>query len=615
MTSHSRPTFTLRIGITGTRKLNDAKHIDWLTTQLKSVLKSAQQQMWDLVHNDQDIENAYFHPPALLPQPVLRFLSPLARGADRLAAKAALDLGCKLHVPMPFPQAEYEKDFDTPEDLLAFRNLLAQANDGVMALDGDHGPDVNRSYEAVGRYVVRHCDVLIAIWDGQPGAGQGGTADIVRYAAISGVPVWWLHATDVRDPTWIADIQDLRDPSPNSPPSETCLKAYIAKLVRPPAPCHRHRHGLIGHLARILQQLEVSPETEHFVESPKKRRWPWQAYSKLIQWTSGLNPPWTPPRPPLDPVARYWFDRYEPTDARAGEYAARYRSTYVWVFVLATLALFFGTLASMHPMTDRAGAIMEALSGAFIALEFVTLLLIFGVVALCMRRDWHERSIEYRLLAELYRKQQALAPLGWALPITAVRGMAAGDGPLPNRGAWVGWLFAAEQRAAPLPRGDLAHAAKGAPRGAVLEELIAEQLDYHKGRARMADAAGHFLEGWGERLFAVVVACVVMKMILVWWFKMHDAGLLFGFFAIVLPGVSAAFVGIRAYAELQLLAEESRHMAAELERVHARVERLNPSRPLASQDLGMEAAFVATLMLQDLQGWARLFRVKSMEAS
>jgi hypothetical protein len=43
------------------------------------------------------------------------------------------------------------------------------------------------------------------------------------------------------------------------------------------------------------------------------------------------------------------------------------------------------------------------------------------------------------------------------------------------------------------------------------------------------------------------------------------------------------------------------------------VERLDTTRPLVSQDLGAEAAAVATLMLQDLDGWARMFRVKLVE--
>jgi hypothetical protein len=54
-------------------------------------------------------------------------------------------------------------------------------------------------------------------------------------------------------------------------------------------------------------------------------------------------------------------------------------------------------------------------------------------------------------------------------------------------------------------------------------------------------------------------------------------------------------------------------MAAELGRAQQRIERLDPQRPLVSQDIGAAAALVATLMLQDLDGWARLFRVKGME--
>jgi hypothetical protein len=38
------------------------------------------------------------------------------------------------------------------------------------------------SYAQVGRYVVDHCDVLIAVWDGEPSSEHDGTAEIVQYA-------------------------------------------------------------------------------------------------------------------------------------------------------------------------------------------------------------------------------------------------------------------------------------------------------------------------------------------------------------------------------------------------------------------------------------------------
>ena len=612
--SPTHPALALRIGVTGARKL-DAAQLPRLSVQLHAMLQATQQQMHQLAA--QDHVAAYHRTQGGPPQPTMRFLSPLARGADRLATQAALSLGYTLHVPMPFPRSEYEKDFSTPEDLAEFHTLLDLAGDDWLALDGDHGPSANRAYEGVGRYVVRHSDILIAVWDGAPSAGRGGTADIVRFAAATGVPVWWLHATEERAPVWLADIQDLRDPRRDPPPVETSLHAYLQTLVPPPAPSHRHRHGSIDILARLSQGHHVSPEIEHFAEQSRKLRWPWTAYATLIRWTSGLSPPWTAPRPPDDPAARYWFDRYEPADARAGEYAARYRSTYVWVFLLGTLALVFGALALLfslwHPSLLYRGGPPDGpglLPMAFAVAEVLALMLILVSVCLGIRRDWHEHSIEYRLLAELYRYQQALAPLGWTLPITAVRSIATADHGRPDRAAWVAWLFAAEQRAAPLPRGALS---QGAPRSAVLKELIAEQHTYHTDRRKMAEAAGRTLERYGVILFATVLVCVVGKLLLAEVFHRPGSAVPLGFLATVLPGVSAAFVGIRAYAELQLLAEQSRLMAAELERAIQRVDRLNPQRPLVSQDIGAEAALVATLMLQDLDGWAQLFRVKGME--
>ena len=41
----------------------------------------------------------------------------------------------------------------------------------------------------VGQYVVDHCDVLIAVWDGQPARGRGGTAEIVQYAQEQNRPI------------------------------------------------------------------------------------------------------------------------------------------------------------------------------------------------------------------------------------------------------------------------------------------------------------------------------------------------------------------------------------------------------------------------------------------
>jgi hypothetical protein len=614
----ARPALALRVGITGARSLRAADR-DRLRDKVQAVLAQAQQHMQQLAA-EPVVGRSCAHGASQKPVPVLRLISPLARGSDRLAAEEGLKLGYALHVAMPFPQAEYEKDFtgaESPEepalsaaeDLAQFRDLFTRAGEAWLSLDGDHGPEKNRAYEAVGRFVVRHCDILLAIWDGEPGSSRGGTAEVVRYAADVGVPVWWIDATENRDPTWIADIEDLRDPQPPAAPPAAKLQAYLRQLILPPEPVPREHHSYVAVVARLWMG-NVSPEADYFNERPLPDWRVWRAYGTLMRWASGpaKSSPQEPTRPesgrPDDPAAAYWFDRYKPADARANDYSARYRSSYVWVFALGTAALLLGALAVFLGIVRAP----DALTLTVVVVEAVTLVAIVVLVGLVLRLDWHERSIEYRLLAELCRKQQVLASLGWTLSISAVQRIAAADRP-----AWVAWLFAAFQRAAPIEHGELRTSPPQAAHKQALEDLIEEQLTYHKGRRERGRLAGETFVKLGAWSFAAVLVCVVLKFettVHDW----HKTAQFFGLLATVLPGVSAAFFGIRAYAELELLAEQSRHMEAELTRAKARLERLGLTRPLASQDLGAEATAVAMLMLQDLEGWTRLFRVKVVEA-
>jgi hypothetical protein len=86
-----------------------------------------------------------------------------------------------------------------------------------------------------------------------------------------------------------------------------------------------------------------------------------------------------------------------------------------------------------------------------------------------------------------------------------------------------------------------------------------------------------------------------------------------GIIATMVPGFAAAFIGVRAYAEMELLANQSRQMAAALTQAKRRIGELDPRRPLASQELGVEVLAVATRMLEDVTGWAQLSRMKPVE--
>ncbi|ARI55303.1 MULTISPECIES: hypothetical protein [Streptomyces] len=111
-------------------------------------------------------------------------LSSLAVGADQLFADLALARGAKLTAVIP--SGDYEACFDTAADLARYRLLKSRAAQEIR-LDFPHSTD--EAYYAAGAYIADHCDLLLAVWDGHPARGLGGTGDIVDYARTLGRPV------------------------------------------------------------------------------------------------------------------------------------------------------------------------------------------------------------------------------------------------------------------------------------------------------------------------------------------------------------------------------------------------------------------------------------------
>ncbi|WP_432074008.1 hypothetical protein [Streptomyces wuyuanensis] len=114
----------------------------------------------------------------------LEALSSLAEGADQLFADIALACGAELTVVIP--SGDYEDGFDDPGALACYRRLRGRASQEVR-LAFPHSTD--EAYYAAGAYIADNCDRLLAVWDGRPARGLGGTGDIVRYARERGTPV------------------------------------------------------------------------------------------------------------------------------------------------------------------------------------------------------------------------------------------------------------------------------------------------------------------------------------------------------------------------------------------------------------------------------------------
>ena len=124
----------------------------------------------------------------------LLLLSPLAEGADRLVAETLLNSFspfAELHVLLPFAKPAYEKTFSDPSAIQAFRTLLDQAR-SVKTLPSIPHSEPEDAFLACGKSVVDRSDILVAIWDGQPAKGRGGTGDVVAYARNVQKPLAWI---------------------------------------------------------------------------------------------------------------------------------------------------------------------------------------------------------------------------------------------------------------------------------------------------------------------------------------------------------------------------------------------------------------------------------------
>jgi hypothetical protein len=124
-------------------------------------------------------------------------LTGLAEGADRLAAREALLLGWRLHAVLPFEIERYEQDFENKESVAQFRRLLdqCQRTDELMgSVEGQYGAD--GPYVELGHTLVRGSDAVLAVWDGKPAAGPGGTPHVVQMALANGQPVLWINVSE-----------------------------------------------------------------------------------------------------------------------------------------------------------------------------------------------------------------------------------------------------------------------------------------------------------------------------------------------------------------------------------------------------------------------------------
>jgi hypothetical protein len=140
----------MKAGITGHQNLGNPETVAWVMASLKNVVTQ---------HN------------------VHHGFTALAVGADQLFAQILRDRNIPYTAVLPC--REIEKTFKAPPDLENYRRLFEYAAE-AETLDFIEPAEI--AFFEAGKRVVDLSDLVIAVWNGQPAKGLGGTADAVKYA-------------------------------------------------------------------------------------------------------------------------------------------------------------------------------------------------------------------------------------------------------------------------------------------------------------------------------------------------------------------------------------------------------------------------------------------------
>ena len=577
--------FVLSVGITGHRSdAIGAAGAEALRARIGKTLTLIAEAGGALLERERDC----FAPGA----PQLRFVSPIADGADQIAAEVALDHGWALQAILPFDRKTYRASLGNDGARDKFDALIACAT-CVLELPGDPAQSLD-AYVMTGRGTVAHCDILIAVWDGLPPRGRGGTGEVVQLALTRGTAI--IHVplqeeAEARllwsafDPT-VVTIAD--DPGVAKPLDREIMDALLTGLLMPP-PDEQEQKFLRQFLRERLRRIRARIEYPLLLAAAGVKRFKPRNFTDKY-CAAQIQDEWQRYRAgcvdpaEIDAPIDILEEAYSWADRLATHFAQTYRSGHIFNFVLGGFAVCLGLAAFMAPHLKFVMAAFEML---------ITLAIILNA-HIGTRDEWHRRWLDYRQLAERLRPMRSLKLLGIAAPDPP----GTETNPVPKR--WIDWYGSGIWRAMGCPSGTIGSARAARLADAIADHEVAPQVAYHERNAHQIEMLDQRLEKIGTALFVATLAVSVVTVLGLAldadmvnrfgnWFTLVSAGF---------PALGTAVFGIRFQGDFGGDALRSMATADTLRQIDQELRKqvlLSRAADLAEQ--------AARFMLSDLDEW------------
>jgi hypothetical protein len=634
-----RPRLALRIGVTGHRPKDLTRaDVELLKQQIHGTLQGLQKFVVEYSY----AEKCTYREPG---KPILRVVSSLAEGADRYVAHEAIALGFELQCPLPFSREECCRDFEATEgSVQEFKDLLANVNTtAVLELDGSRA-DESGAYLTAGRSVLSQSDVLLAIWNGRETNKEGGTAQIVAEAGLRNIPTLRIDSASPHD----VYIRESSEKWSYSKDSLVWLQSQIEVLLTPPDPCKADLRespapgdantiDRPGPAKKGKDEVTTTVPKNYFEEKKRSwnRGWPWKTFRDI--WLLKPSVPIFRVAPFEMSGRKEWLDvvkksgafsqaavqrilttdlcdHYGWANGLAEYYGNRYRSAFAMNYLMGALAVFCAFLHFSLRQTS-----WKTAASVFMCAEFGLLAFILIIYGTGKKGRWHERWIDYRLLAEYLRQLFFLIPLGPGelssphLP----KYMSSGD----PKNTWMYWHYLALRREIGLTSAEFSRKYLESVRAFLNSNRgIRGQIDYHQtNEARLEKLDSRFaIIGFMTFLAALLLATVALvpkldEMLIELLIKLpklneHRMEIGLGLCATALPAFGAALAGIRSQGEFERVRKRSKAMLQTLRRICAELDDCTNHQEISFAVLNVIAADAGQLMVDELLDWRIVFK-------
>ncbi len=552
---------SISLGVTGKRKLKDDWYKEYIKPHIEEVLRTLQRVARDIVSQSDGFLEA---------DPVVRVISCLCDGSDRRVAEIGLEQGCDLYAVLPYPVSYPGHVSGIPEEqreesLNELKGLIKKAK-GTLQLnpcltdrqDFTGDPDKYEDSAEYERHIaysegssmmLRHSDVLLAIWDDIPSDRLGGTYNTMLAALKTGKPMIVLKAG--RSAAEDADKNNGKSGGKND-----ILPLFIdrdelnhkrVRKIKAELTAEELESGQYVDLYQALMERfgvphdddaegesasasgDMTPELREYIQNLQETAaagCPNEMYCLRV-----IKPLWhkcfkalSRQRAAAAAAAETAkrkcaqsggsegksFDIRCVLDDVSGHYSSVFRSYVLLACTLSGLAVTVSTCGFLLSGLWPACHLPKWLFAVLSIVEFAVIITILFYYYLYNRGKWQRKHAHYRLIAEYRRNLEGMIKLGQIPKITEPQAYYHNSG--ERWTDWMAWLVMRQQPFADLDFSDAGQVEE--KRSEFVKQYVNNQISYHANNSHRYAVAEEKIHNFSTALFVLSLICVMAHIIM-----------------------------------------------------------------------------------------------------